>query len=1532
MADPARSQAVAIVGMAGRFPGARGLDAFWRNVREGVEVIETFTDADLDAARVDPELRANPAYVRKGAALEDADLFDAAFFGFSPREAQTLDPQQRLFLECAWEAMEHAGYAGAAAGQSVGVYAGAGMNSYLVNQLLANPPFVASVGGYQLMVGNDKDFLATRVSYKLDLRGPSLTVQTACSTSLVAVVLACRALQRGECDMALAGGVSIPFPQRAGYLHEEGMILSPDGHCRPFDAGARGTRGGAGAGVVVLKRLADAEADRDTVHAVIRGAAVNNDGAGKAGYTAPSIEGQVEVIATSQALAGVDPRSIGYVETHGTGTPLGDPIEIAALTQVFRASTRDTGFCRIGSLKASVGHLDAAAGVASLLKTVLALEHRELPPLVNFRTPNPQLALETSPFVASASAAPWIAAGGAPRRAGVSSFGIGGTNAHLVVEEAAEAPAAARTSARGAHLLLLSAKTAPALERATADLAAHLRAHPELPLGDVEWTLQTGRAAFAHRRAAVVRDGAHAVEALGEPGRHPVLTDACRSGPRPVAFLFSGQGSQHAGMGAGLYRSERAYRDAFDRCAALFEPHLGLDLRPVVLGEAGGAIDETRLTQPALFAAEYALASLWASWGVVPAAMLGHSIGEYVAAHLAGVLSLEDAVAVVAARGRLMQALPAGSMAAVHLAAAELTRLLGAAPDVELAAANAPGLCTVSGPGEAVARFLASIEARGIEARPLHTSHAFHSAMMAPALAPFTALLERIALAPPRIPYASNLTGTWITNEQATSPAYYAKHLRHAVRFEDGVRTLAENPALLLLEVGPGTALTSLARLGLGKEGAGRAVASLPHPRERRPDGEAVLEAAGRLWLAGVAVDWRKVHAGEERRRVPLPTYPFERTRHFVEALAPPGARSDAAAARPSTDVADWLHAPTWSRGDPPAGPPRLEGTWLVLARPGPLAEAVAGRVRDAGGVPVTIEAAEALERVDASRFRVRPGSAEDLAGVLGLLDAAAPAVAGAIDLWALQDAGAANGAGDPASAPPADRPVHALVALASALQPSCAARPVLVVTATRGAASVLDERIRALDPALVIGPVLSLPAEIPGLGMRAVDLDPADGADAVDAAARQLVEEAATADGEPVSARRAGRRWVRRCEPIAPSPAAAGPLPLEPRGVYLVTGGLGGIGLALARWLATRASARLLLTSRTPLPPREAWDAWLAGHGPGDRIADAIRGVRDVERSGGEVLVAAADAADEAAMRDALDRARERWGRIDGVIHAAGVPGDNRIAVLAGPDDLRAVLAPKRDGLLVLVRLLGDTPLHFVALLSSVSATLGAPGVCGYAAANAVLDAFPESALRPACWRRVVTVGYGPWRDVGMAARVFAAQARRRDELLRWAIPSEGGVEAFGRALGSGRPRVIVAPFDLPRLLRAARDPAAAGATPAAAEAPGPPVAGRTAAPSAREAPATDTERRIAGIWTELLGVERMGVHDDFFELGGHSLLATRVLARIDQTLGARLTLRDVFEARTIRKLSELVDGGARSGTSPPPAPPEGDREEIEF
>jgi amino acid adenylation domain-containing protein len=938
----ARQGGFAVVGLAGRFPGARNVRELWENLRQGVESIVPLSEEDLRAAGVPPERFASPSYVRAGAVLDGIDLFDADFFGFSPREAEVLDPQQRLFLECAWEALENAGYDPRGCDVPVGVYAGAQMSTYMVN-VFSHPEILESMGLLAVQSALDKDFLATRVSYALDLQGPSLAVQTACSTSLVAVHLACQALRLGECDMALAGGVTVRVPGRSGYLYQEAGILSPDGHCRAFDAEARGTVFGSGLGIVVLKRLEDALRDGDTVHAVILGSALNNDGSRKVGYTAPGVSGQAKVIAAAQAAAGVSPDTITYIETHGTGTALGDPIEVAALTQAFRSGTDRTGFCALGSVKTNLGHLDAAAGITGLIKAVLALEHGQIPPSLHFSTPNPKIDFASSPFRVNAELAEWHAENG-PRRAGVSSFGIGGTNAHAVLEEAP--PAAPSGLSRPAQLLVLSARTSEALEQATDNLAGYLAENPGACLPDVAYTLQAGRHAFAHRRILVCADAANAntaAEALATraPGR--VFSRRQEGARRPVVFLFPGQGAQHPGMGRDLYAGEPVFRREVDTCAELLLPRLGRDLREVLLRAPGGEkeaaeLRQTALAQPALFVVEYALARLWMSWGIEPWAMIGHSLGEYVAACLAGVFSLADALDLVAARGELMQSLPPGAMLSADLPEDALGPLLAEEPELSLAAVNGPALCVVAGPETAVAAFAERLAGLGVSCRRLHTSHAFHSAMVEPILAPFTALVAGKELRAPAIPYLSNLTGGWITAADATSPESWARHLRSTVRFAAGMDRLMADAAesgAALLEVGPGRTLSDLARQA-GRRPAFPALSSMPHPRDLEAEPAVLLQALGRLWLAGVPVDWRKFAAEETRRRLPLPGYPFQRRRFWIDAApAAEASRPAVRATEAGTETAAAeMRAPRHGRPDleSPFEAPRGEGERRLVA------------------------------------------------------------------------------------------------------------------------------------------------------------------------------------------------------------------------------------------------------------------------------------------------------------------------------------------------------------------------------------------------------------------------------------------------------------------------------------------------------------------------------------------------------------------------------------------------------------------------
>jgi phthiocerol/phenolphthiocerol synthesis type-I polyketide synthase E len=1597
---------IAVIGMEGRFPGAGNLGEFWRNLRAGAESVRASAPNELDAAGVPEGMRKSPNFVNAASAVDGIEFFDAAFFGYSAREAQSIDPQQRVFLECCWKALEDAGYgpfACASNATTIGVWAGSATSTYL-HYLYANPEFVETVGHYQIALGNEKDHLANRVSFKLNLRGPSVNVQTACSTSLVSVCCACQALLQGQCDMALAGGVCIRVPQTYGYLWQPSGILSPDGHCRAFDAGARGTVPGNGAGVVVLKRLADAQADGDHIHALIRGTAVNNDGADKSGYTAPSINGQAEVIAMAHALARVDPATITYVEAHGTGTILGDPIEVAALTQAFRVSTQKTGFCAIGSVKSNIGHLDPAAGIAGLIKAILALKHGELPPTLHFQEANPHIDFAGSPFYVNAALAPWPR-GASPRRAGVSSFGIGGTNAHAVLEEApapeilegasaaAESAVGGESAANGCRwqLIPLSANSALALEALTDAMARNLAEQPPRNLENVAFTLQVGRRHGPHRRAVVCADPARMAAALrpaaGLPdasgGRDALVMNGQSAASPTAAFLFPGQGSQHLGMGAELYGAQPAFREALDRCAELFRPHLGMDLRRWILcgkGVAGrGAdgredlqreLDQTANSQPALFSVEYALASLWADWGVRPDAMLGHSVGEYVAACLAGVFVLGDAVALIAERGRLMQELAPGAMLAVALPEPELERQLQDDPawdEVALAAVNGPTECVVSGPARTIDALAAHLHSTGASCIRLRASHAFHSAMMDAALAPFARCVASLPRSAPRIRFLSNLTGTWITDRDATDPDYWARQLRSTVRFDDGLQVLAEMPNVVLLECGPDQVLSTLVRhrfaaVASTDRGANpvppKAIASLPRGRGRPSEQSALLSAAARLWTMGVGLDWPRLHSGRKCRRVPLPTYPFERRRHWVgplPAAAPvlqegdgttetgsnpagdhignrqdhdpagngnsngrrngsaPGAPDDGASAEtvdsPGSPARSLLYyAPAWHpRPLEPqaAGAKAGRARWLIFGDDCGVAGHLERRLLEAGHHVAVVTPANVYAKDDARRYRMDIANLADYATLLE--DFAGPrAPVSAVHLLGLTARETRPGLDD-------DRHERLGFQSLSALGRALGDRrvPSQIMVASTSMQRLTDDDRVVPEKALLVGPCRVIPQEYPGIRCRCVDVPPpADDADAA-ALAAILSAELECESAEPFAAIRGTSRFVQAYEPSSlerPRSKA----PWRTGGVYLITGGLSGIGLAFAEHVGRRYRAKLVLTRRSSFPPPREWDDLLSSGGPSEAdgretgVIHAVRVIRRIEEAGGQVLALQADITDEAGMRETLALARRRFGAINGVIHSAGVAARSMMFELSR-ESVEAVLAPKVSGTRVLRRLLADEPVDWLVLFSSLSSILGGVGSCGYAAANAYLDAVAQAGS-PAT--RVLSINWPTWREVGMA--VAATRKRGRDSLpisaLQEGIWNREGIHALEQALASDLRQVLV----VPAAPGPARAPAPEIAPHGAPEAPHRTPSAEMAEPMPSDG-AADTRhvrRALAGIWERLLGVDAVRPEDNFFELGGHSLLGLQVASRIRALYSVELSLRDLFEAPTLAGLALIVEG----------------------
>lgn len=1351
---------IAIIGMAIRVPGASTIEEYWENLKNGVESLRTYTDEELAARGVSAATLADPNYVKAGMPLQGYDQFDPEFFGFSPKEAAILDPQHRQFYEVAWEALERAGHPPKTFDGNIGVFAGCGMGAYFAFNLLSNPDLVDSVGLFLLRhTGNDKDFLSTRVSYAFDLKGPSVNIQTACSTSLVATHVAVQSLLSRECDLALAGGVTIELPHGVGYHYKEGEILSPDGHCRTFDHRSKGTVFGSGVGVVVLRRLRDALEAGDHIHAVIKGSAVNNDGSTKVGYLAPSVDGQAAAVAEALAVANVSADTVTYVECHGTATPVGDPIEIAALTQAFRESSDRVGYCLVGSVKSNIGHLDTAAGVAGLIKAALALENKLIPPSLHFEKPNPAIAFEGSPFVVASKLTEWKSDG--PRRAGVNSLGVGGTNAFVVLQEAP--PVAARELDDAAQPLVISARNKRALDDAAARLAKWLRSHPEQPLADVAFTLLEGRHGFEHRRVLGAKTHEEAAALLESNDARRVFNHVLELDQPSVVFMFPGGGAQYFQMGRGLYAAEPVFREHIDRGLATLKSRFGVDLAPIFFAEEDSR--EHAVTQlakpsvqlPLIFLVEYALTRLLQHYGVEPAAVIGHSLGENTAACVAGVMSFEDTLGLVLLRGQLMDEVPEGGMLSVQLSAHELRRYLG--DELDLAAANSPQLSVASGPTSLLDQLAAKLASQGIESQRVRINIAAHSRLLDGILDRFRQYLRSIRLNEPTLPIVSNRTGTWLEPQRARDPEYWVEHLRNTVLFADGVATLLQSPDRVFVEVGPGNTLGSLVRQGV-QAPAQRVFASMRHHQDPVSDDVYFKTLLARLWAVGVKFDTSKLWRSSPKR-VPLPTYPFQHATYWIE----PGtglqlANKEHARPQRLADLDQWFRTPRWVQ----QGVLEYDESpkvWLVFHGDEPIGNALVKRLRDDGHTVVTVRAGDTFAQLSDNAYTIAPeAGGSGYQELFEALKASERVPDRILHTWLLT--------WDRSFRPGStffhrnqEYGFYSLLHLAQALgKAGLLERRMHLLVAANGVQRVHGERNAYPDKATVIGPCSVIPREFPNITCRFVDVEidelpnkrgrlPSQEERAV-AAIEALVEEINAPATTEIVAWRGGVRWRQLVGAWRTRGGdSTSNARLRHRGVYLLTGGLGGIAGVIAEWLAREYQARLVLVARTPLPNRRDWNDWIAQHGAEDSISRSIQRVLKLESLGAQVLVMDADVTVAERMQEVLDAARTAFGEINGVFHAAGVIRDNLVQ-LKTQREVEEVFAAKVYGTVVLDELLAKSALDFMVLFSSTSSFVAPQGQIDYVGANQFLNAFADSCRghRP---YPVIAVNWGIWQGVGM-------------------------------------------------------------------------------------------------------------------------------------------------------------------------------------
>jgi len=1470
---PSPVEPIAVIGMAARLPGAPDVDAFWNLLRDGREAITWLTDDELRTSGIGEQVLSDSSYVKAGGLIDGTEMFDASFFGYSAKEASLLDPQHRVFLECAWHALESCGRASPEDRTKAGVFASCGPNTYLLNNIFSNDDLRNGTDPHHLIITNDKDFVATRTAYLLDMRGPSMTVQTACSSSLVAVHLACQSLRNRECDLALAGGVALRFPMRAGYWHTPQGILSRDGRCRAFDRSASGTVFGNGVGIVILKRLHDALADGDKIRAVVIGSAVNNDGRAKPGYTAPSIAGQVRVLSQALENANVAPDTVTLFETHGTGTELGDAVEFAALAQVFPPRAADRIPCALGAVKTNIGHLDAAAGVAGFIKTVLSLENREIPATLHFEAPGEKIPMAASAFYVPTTTEPWQTAD-QPRRAAVSALGIGGTNANIILEESPSSPALVPEQTLSPQVLVWSAKDEGAAD-ALSDSIYELLSRTEAPrLADLAHTLRQGREHFPVRRMMVATHAAEALSILSEPSRSKVFRSTVKH-PRPrIVFCFPGQGAGYRSMGQSLYRTRADFRAIIDDCAARLRALGAAAAADALLSPPPAEEMNTALAQPVLFCIEYALTRWWRGLGVVPDALLGHSLGEYVAACHAGIFELDDALRLVIARGALMHRMPPGRMLAARLPEQRAADWLGAG--IDIAAINSPNSVVFAGSESNLEGVAAALDAEEIQYQWLDVEKAFHSADVDLLLHEFRALFKELRTSGPKIPVISNVTGDWLDADQATNADYWLRHLRSTVRFSDGARTLLGDGEWIAIEMGPGNALCGMLRQQRSER---LQITLVGLGAEADEETHAIATSWGQLWLRGVPVNWRLFPEGQ---RVALPPYPFRRQRHWIEP-APAGGNKRISPKTGRLPVESWFHRMSWRRGRIIGAPTDAIGkNWLLLHEP----EGWSANLSDCAE-----PRAPNVRRI--ARDRSIDTGSHGPAVFIRLLENMERKPDRIVDAWAMEPA----------------RKLESVLSLVQAVLQRWPEEPPRIDVILPCAWTVSgSETLQEPALAAAAGIVLTARQEHPQLRIRCIDAEHV----LTHAAWPSLCAALEADEDHHIIALRGGFSWHREWTPFQPAPRATRQEGSSP--VYLITGGLGGVGAAhAAALLMRRPEARVALVGRTPLPPRESWNEWKNDTGRDGAMRQRIERILGLEQLSKNVAVFHADIGD-AEQTDALvAEIEDRFGPVTGWVHAAGELGPESFRPLMEitAADLERQWHGKVLGAMHLLRRLRGQPLEFQVFASSLSTVLGGLGFAAYSAANHVLDAVAENAKPDDS--PILSIAWDAWNVNQNAAHA------RQSSAVASIHPTEGG-RALAALLDSAEGgAVAVAVTPLPeRLSRWVLSRTGPESVPPAHRSPA-------------HAPNLDLPGRMgeaARVWQEMLGASDIGDNANFFELGGDSLVATHLMARMNRLFGTNVPVRALFEHPTLGGLIRFLE--AVEWTIDGKQPPGGDEHEI--
>lgn len=1519
---------IAIIGMACRFPGAKNIAEFWHNLITGKESIQRFTAEELRNSGEAADKIADENYVNARGVVADPELFDASFFGFSATDARLLDPQHRFFLECGWEALESAGYASEKCKELIGVYASMAESTYLQEHLVKNRNIMQSTDWLQLRIANSLTTLGTQLSYRLNLKGPSVNVTTACSSSLVTIISACKALLDYDCDIALAGSSVIAIPQHRGYLYEKGGIESADGHCRAFDEDATGTVFSDGVGVVVLKRLADAVKDQDFIYATIKSWNINNDGSDKAGYTAPSVRGQARCIVSAANFGSIDLESLGYIETHGTGTAMGDPIEINAMRMAFETQTQKQQFCAIGSVKTNIGHADIAAGMASIIKTALMLKHQVIPASLHYKKSNPAIHFEQTPFYVNDQFNSWPAQPFFPRRAGINSSGIGGTNAFLILEEARKGGLPPEHDSP--QLILVSAKTPAALSQASINIFKHIEENSDINLSSLAYTLQIGRADFALRRAIICQTpdelltiqsqncvvstvpASHPTGRTSANNRHnsdPLLSSVafhhCQSVAKQtkIVFMFPGQGAQYSGMCEGLYHSEPEFAKLINDCLMHVSEDIKHEVALLLFGVDNAMLhaSKTLIAQPALFIFEYALGTFLMNLGIIPDALIGHSLGEYVAACLSGVMDFQTTLHLIQLRAQLMEMTEAGSMLAVSCNEIEALQLIQNRP-LSIAACNTSSNTIISGPVDEVRDFIKELNAKHLSTKSINTTHAFHSTMMTPIIEDFARGVEKIAFQHPTIPIVSNLTGEWVQDHEITNPEYWINHILQTVRFVDGLDLLVENDFNVFLEVGPGHTLTQFIR----ETSKNDAKLLLRNLNNRHPDMQTHtiqwLQVLAELWLMGVQIDWEYFNRHRAKARIPLPTYPFQRQKFWIS----PSSAQDQSDSYQKQAYDQWFYEPSWKRTSFLNTPPEQPYAWILLQDELGIGDALQRYLLENHHIVFLVKRSTIFQHCFKYEYGIDIANKEHYSLLIQSILSSIDLPLYIVNLLPLTAPISQN----PDLSSYLDLCFYSSLFLAQAFIESQYNAPLSITVIGNEILSVLGEKVAPVK-ASVIGPCRVIPLEHEHFKIKIIDIgDPQHYKQKMSLVSHIIADTLTIKSQETVIAYRENYRWIQRFTNI-PLPNKTNMI-VRNHGIFLVTGGLGGIALTLVEHIAQQSqSPKFILLSRAHFPAPQDWNHWLDTHPSEDATAKKILKLEKIIKTGAEIYIYQANVSNETELSAVLTTIKAQFGALHGVIHCAGTPGGGLVQFKT-KEMVSKVFEPKILGTYLLCKLLQDESLDFMVLCSSINAIMGDVSLVDYCSANACLDAFPHSGLLHDSHTVFTSINWNTWREVGMAVETDKpadiSYFKRNNDIS----PSEGA-QIFGDGIRLDTKQLIISTLPLQRFIEQMHAQAVQN-EPAMEFIERHTIMNED---NPYQAPNTEIEIQLAKIWQEIFSLDKIGIGDDFFALGGHSLKALHLLNKIERQFKVTISISLFLEqATTIEKLAKIIGSGVHSFT----------------